>query len=310
MCNNIRYQTRTTCELRQENCDNCRAHWQKVVHLKDHETNLGEFDVYLCRRCKIGFTDPYPTEETTRHLYETKESSDFDIIRDSPIDYIKDFLSRRQLTRLAPHNHVRAVLDYATGNGRFAVSATKVFPNARVDAVDYQSTPPRLLQNQVGTVNYYSHTAFAEQNQQYDLIIVRHVLEHTHHPVQLVKCLSERLAPDGIIYIEVPNLGSGCAKVFGKYWKGYYVPRHIFHYTIDSLTDIVRCAGLEGEVGRNEIPLMGNSIWILTGADKSNVFVQCLGILLYPIQLGIEALYRSSTCINARCRHPNTAISP
>jgi 2-polyprenyl-3-methyl-5-hydroxy-6-metoxy-1,4-benzoquinol methylase len=163
--------------------------------------------------------------------------------------------------------------------------ATKAFPNARVDAVDYQDTPPQLLQSQVSKVNYYNQTVFAEQHQQYDLIILRHVLEHTHHPVQMVKYLSERLTPDGVIYIEVPNLDSGCAKIFGKYWKNYYVPRHIFHYTIDSLTEVIKRAGLEAEVGRNEMPLMGNTISILIGADKSNAFVQFLGILLHPLQL-------------------------
>jgi 2-polyprenyl-3-methyl-5-hydroxy-6-metoxy-1,4-benzoquinol methylase len=308
MYDKVEYQTRTTCELRQEACEDCTAYWHRVVHTKDHETNLGEFDVYYCRRCKLGFTVPYPTEETSGYLYETKETSDFDIVRDSPIDRLKDYLSRRQITRLAPHSHVQAVLDFSTGNGRFAVSATKVFPDARVDAVDYQATPPQLLQRQGCRVNYQNHTAFAGQRQKYDLIILRHVLEHTHHPVQLMKFLSERLAPDGVVYIEVPNLDSGCAKVFGKYWKAYYVPRHIFHYTKDSLAEIVERAGLEAEVGRNETPLMGNTISILTGADKSNVLVQGLGVLLHPIQLAIEALYRSSTCINARCRHPKAAI--
>jgi len=308
--NTIKYQNRTNCELRQEPFENCSSHWRKVIRLKDCETNLGEFDVYFCQRCKLGFTEPYPTEETCGNLYEAKETSDFDIIRHSPIDYIKDFLSYRQLICLAPHNHIRAVLDYATGNGRFAVLAAKAFNNARVDAVDYQTAPPPLLQGQVSAVNYYSLTAFAEQHQQYDFIMLRHVLEHTHHPVQLLKYLAGRLAPDGVIYIEVPNLNSGCAKIFGKYWKGYYVPRHIFHYTVDSLAEIIQQAGLEAEIGRNEMPLTGNTISILTGIDKTNVFVQFCGILLYPLQLAIEAICRSSTCINARCRHTNTITEP
>jgi 2-polyprenyl-3-methyl-5-hydroxy-6-metoxy-1,4-benzoquinol methylase len=304
----VKYQTRTTCELRHDRFENCMPYWQKVVRLKDHDTNLGEFDVYLCQRCKLGFTEPYPTEETSSHLYETKETADFDIIRNSPIDYIKGFLSRRQLARLAPHNDIRAVLDYSTGNGRFAVSAKKTFPNAHVDAVDYQAAPPQLLKSQVNAVNYYSQSDFAEQHRQYDLIVLRHVLEHSHHPAKLVKDLSERLAPNGIIYIEVPNMDSGCAKLFGKYWNGYYVPRHIFHYTVDSLTEIIESCGLEAEVGENEMPMMGNTIAIMTGTGKSNFFVQCLGVLLHPLQLVIETLCRSSTCINARCRHPNTEI--
>ncbi|GJQ53379.1 MAG: methyltransferase [Anaerolineaceae bacterium] len=305
--NAIKYQARSNCELRQRSCVDCKADWQKVVRIKDHETNLGEFDVYFCRTCNLGFTDPHPTEETSGYLYEAKENSDFDIIRHSFIDKIKDFLGFRLIARLAPHKNIRAVLDYGTGNGRFAMSAAKVFPSARVDAVDYQVDPPQLLQiaaTSSNQVNYCDAATFAEQhvNTKYDIIILRHVLEHTYHPVNLIKYLSERLDADGVIYVEVPNLDSGCAKIFGKYWKGYYVPRHIYHYTINSLKEIANLCELEVEIGRNEMPLMGNTISILTGADKSNTFVQGLGILLHPVQLAIEALYRSSTCINARYR--------
>lgn len=312
MNNAVKYQVRKTCELRLvADFDECKAHWRKLLRIKDHESNFGEFDVLFCDRCQLGFTDPYPTEETCGYLYQTKNSSDFDVIHDSIIDRIKDYLSIRLLKRLSPHSHIEKVLDYATGNGRFAVSATKAFPSAFVDAVDYQATPPPLLHNQINSrVNYYSLPAFAEQHKLYDLIILRHVLEHTYHPVDLVKSLSEHLSPDGVLYIEVPNLDSGCAKIFGKYWKGYYVPRHLYHYTIYSLTEIVKRADLDPEIGRNEMPLMGNTFSILTGADQSNVFVQLLGVLLHPLQLLIETWYRSSTCIHAKCRHTEAKSGP
>lgn len=312
MHNDVKYQVRKTCELRQvADFDECKAHQRKLLRLKDHESNLGEFDVFFCDQCQLGFTDPYPTEETCGYLYQTKNSSDFDVIHDSIIDRIKDYLSIRLLKLLSPHSHVEKILDYATGNGRFAVSAAKAFPSAVVDAVDYQSNPPPLLSNQINSrVNYYSLSAFAEQHKLYDLIILRHVLEHTHHPVDLVKKLSEHLSHDGVLYIEVPNLDSGCAKIFGKYWKLYYVPRHLYHYTIPSLTEVVKRAGLDPEIGRNELPLMGNTFSILTGANQSNVFVQLLGVLLHPLQLLIETWYRSSTCINAKCRHKEVSGDP
>lgn len=304
MKNKVEYQARSTCELRQGLIfDDCKDYWHKLVHLKDYESSLGEFDVIFCSRCNLGFTDPHPTEETCGYLYDTKDSSDFDIISNSIIDRLKDYLSIRLLKRLAPHRHVRKVLDYSTGNGRFAASAVKAFPNACVDAVDYQSSPPPLLKDQSKSgVRYYNLIQLTEQHSQYDLIILRHVLEHTYHPIKLLKDLSERLAPNGQIYIEVPNLDSGCAKVFGKYWKGYYVPRHLFHYTMPSLAEIINQAGMEAEVGRNEMPSMGNTISILTGINQSNIFIQLLGVVFHPIQLLIETFYRSSTCINAKCR--------
>src|SRR5436190_4618525 len=116
----------------------CKKNWKTIVRLKDHETDLGEFEVIYCNGCKIGFTNPYPTEETVGFLYQKKENSDFDSVTDSPIDRMKDYLSRRVIRRVAPKTKVDAILDYSTGNGRFAVTAKKLFPDAIVDAVDYQ----------------------------------------------------------------------------------------------------------------------------------------------------------------------------
>ena len=303
MNNTVAFQNRTSC-IKGGGAENCKKFWRKELRLNDHETNLGEFDVIYCSKCKLGFTNPYPTEETTGYLYEAKNSSDFDVVKHTAIDKVKDFLSVKLLQSLInPHKKINLILDYATGNGRFAVSASKAFPKAHIDAVDYQNQPPPLLHGILNNICYISLMEYSQQSKQYDLIILRHVLEHTHHPIELLKNLAGRLSSDGVLYIEVPNFDSGCAKVFGRYWKNYYVPRHIFHFTIDSLTEIINLAGLECEVYRNEMPLMGNTISILSGLDASNFLVKCLGVLLHPIQLLIEVLFRSSTCINARCRH-------
>lgn len=304
--NRVKFLNRRTCEMKKDHSDNCQKYWKKIIRIKDHESQLGEFDIYFCKRCKLGFTNPYPSEGTSKYLYEAKKCSDFDLIRHSFTDSIKDYLAGRQLRQLAGmtgKSNICAILDYATGNGRFALCAKKIFPSARVDAVDYQADSPGLLVTPAFSANYYSTTKFKKINQRYDVIILRHVLEHTHHPIELLKFLKKRLSINGILYIEVPNLDSGCAKIFGKYWKGYYVPRHIFHFTIDSLKEIIEKAGLFADIRKNESPLMGNTISILTGLKSTNIFVQGFGIFLYPFQLSIESLYKSSTCLNARCRH-------
>ena len=194
---------------------------------------------------------------------------------------------------------VNAILDYSTGNGRYAVLSAKVFPNAGVDAVDFQDEPPPFIRRNLHRVHYYGIDTFKGHTQKYDLIILRHVLEHTHYPVELLRNLGERLTPNGTIYVEVPNLESGCAKVFREYWRGYYVPRHIFHFTGDSLAQVINSAGLEGEIHKNEQPFMGNTLAILTGTDVTNSINRFFGILLHPLQLFIESIYHSSTCLHA-----------
>lgn len=103
-----------------------------VVRIPDYESSLGEFDVVKCRRCALGHTNPYPTAETAGVLYSTKQSADFDVITGSVIDQIKDRLARRLAARLGRETVVRSVLDFSTGNGRFAFAAAEVFPDAKV----------------------------------------------------------------------------------------------------------------------------------------------------------------------------------
>lgn len=298
----VEYIRRESCPLRQDDVTGCRTHWQHVVNVADHETGLGKFDVVRCTRCQLGMTDPYPTPETTGLLYDSKNSSDFDIISGSWIDRVKDYLSSRLLRRLAGDRKVSTILDYATGNGRFALNAAKQYPGAQVHAVDYQPTPPALLeQNQV---RYFEAGPFEQTAQLYDLIVLRHVLEHTHDPVGLITMLGERLTPSGRLYIEVPNLDSGCGRIFATHWKLYYVPRHIYHYTRQSLAEIIERAGLQATIAGNEMPMMGNTFAIMTGMDQGNIVAKGIGVILHPLQLLIERLHGSSTCLNAVCRRP------
>lgn len=278
----------------------------KILTINDHESSLGKFDILFCKNCKLGYTNPYPTPETAYLLYENKDTSDFDLPSQNIIDSIKDWLSVSRLHKISKGKTINSVLDYSTGNGRYAISAKNAFPNAVIHAVDFQEAPPVLLSNQAH-IKYIQKDIFDKNTDTYDFIILRHVLEHTFDPAALVTYLSSHLTPKGILYIEVPNLESGCARVFRKYWKPYYVPRHIFHFTKKSLSLAIAGSGLKFQIGENEAPLMGNTFSILTGFNQSSTWVKVIGILLHPIQLLIEGSYGSSTCINAICSKPEAS---
>ena len=190
------------------------------------------------------------------------------------------------------------MLDYSTGNGRFAIAALEAFPGSRVHATDFQSEAPPALKTR-GDILYFGPEALAASANQYDLIILRHVLEHSHDPVSLIAELGSHLTQDGIIYVEVPNLESACARLFGSNWQGWYVPRHIFHFNRMSLEKVIQSAGLDGKVGKTELPQMGNFIALATGASLHNFWVKLAGGVLHPIQLLIEALNGSSSCLYA-----------
>ena len=85
----------------------------------------------------------------------------------------------------------------------------------------------------------------------FDVITCFDVLEHLYEPRRVMARVGEWLKPGGIFYVLVPNVNSAEARVFGSYWHGLELPRHLFHYTPASLKFLAESAGLRECVARN-----------------------------------------------------------
>jgi SAM-dependent methyltransferase len=77
----------------------------------------------------------------------------------------------------------------------------------------------------------------------FDVVSMFHVLEHVPDPVAVVSRTLEWLAPGGLLIIEVPNAGGLGASLFGRAWSGLDLPRHLCHFTPDTLAKVVERAG-------------------------------------------------------------------
>ena len=65
----------------------------------------------------------------------------------------------------------------------------------------------------------------------YDVITLWHVLEHLPNLEEQIKNISSLLNNDGVLIIAVPNFKSWDARHYGKFWAGYDVPRHLWHFS-------------------------------------------------------------------------------
>ena len=79
----------------------------------------------------------------------------------------------------------------------------------------------------------------------FDVITCFDVLEHLYEPRRVMAKITEWLKPGGIFYVFVPNIDSAEARVFGSYWCGLELPRHLFHYSPASLRYLTKSVGLE-----------------------------------------------------------------
>jgi SAM-dependent methyltransferase len=81
----------------------------------------------------------------------------------------------------------------------------------------------------------------------FDAVTCFHVLEHQHHPFELMATVWRWLRPGGIFYVVVPNIDSWEARLFRSYWYGLEAPRHLYHFSVDSLRRCGVQAGFQVE---------------------------------------------------------------
>jgi len=79
----------------------------------------------------------------------------------------------------------------------------------------------------------------------FDVITSFDVLEHVYDPVQFLTKVLEWLKPGGIFYAILPNISSWEARIFGTYWYGLELPRHLFHFSPRSVRSLMNLLGLE-----------------------------------------------------------------
>ena len=119
----------------------------------------------------------------------------------------------------------------------------------------------------------------------FDVITCFDVLEHLYEPRRVMARVSEWLKPGGVFYVLVPNVDSAEERVFGSYWHGLELPRHLFHYSPTSLRLLAESAGLRElslETRRN--PAVGTSLRYMW----DDVF-NSLGIRRTPVAYRREA---------------------
>jgi len=80
---------------------------------------------------------------------------------------------------------------------------------------------------------------------EFDAVILHHALEHLYSPAAALRDVSGLLKAGGTVLISLPDAGSWEAGLFGKYWKGLDLPRHIVHYDRATARKVLAEAGFD-----------------------------------------------------------------
>jgi len=125
----------------------------------------------------------------------------------------------------------RSVLDYGSGDGKFAKYLEK--KGKKIFTYDPYKA------NTSNSINLLQNTDF-----QADMIMMWHVLEHIPDLKKVFPQILERVNKNGFLVVAVPNRDCFDAKYYKNHWAAWDVPRHLYHFNHKSLLNFMSSYGL------------------------------------------------------------------
>jgi 2-polyprenyl-3-methyl-5-hydroxy-6-metoxy-1,4-benzoquinol methylase len=217
----------------------------KFLSAKDHTTTGEQFEIVKCSKCNFTLTNPRPDQNSIGKYYQSEKYISHTGGGKSLFDKIYVFARTItlgwKLKLIYKYKLTGSTLDYGCGTGQFlhhlknndwVVTGVEPSESARQKAAS-------LLQTSV------SESIDQVKGNEFDVITLWHVLEHIHDLNEKLSSIKSLLKQDGIIFIAVPNHEAPDAKKYGAYWAGYDVPRHLWHFSKDSMKKLFDKNGLE-----------------------------------------------------------------
>jgi SAM-dependent methyltransferase len=233
-------------------CPYCSSNQcQKDYDLTWKDDRFSEYSIWSCQSCDVGFVRPLPTVEELEMLYNSLQYHSEDRTTANYWDATAEEIQARikedgqiikKYQRYVPSSG--HVLDVGAGWG----TLLKFFANQgyQTTGIELSQTTSKFAREKLN-LNVFNLTIekLGElPDEKYDLITMRHVLEHFYDPATVLNNLRDRMKPDGRIIIEVPDYGSFDRRSYGAAWPGFG-PYHLWYFTKKSLQRLLADTGFE-----------------------------------------------------------------
>ena len=222
-------------------------------------------DVYTVRRCgKCGLarTFPWPEKDEMAVSYGRGAYNPVKKLCAKALEMLAQVSERTKMRRLSRLTQGRSLLDVGSGKGRFVRVANDQGWNAYgYEPYQEASVPPKYRDRFFrGRLNDLPLKEGAV-----DVVTMWHVLEHIPDPQMTLQSVRKYLKDDGLLLIAVPNVQSFLAKAAKRWWYHLDVPRHLWHFSPESVSATLVSAGYE--VTGTSYPSNQNliSLWMSIG---------------------------------------------
>jgi len=144
----------------------------------------------------------------------------------------------RILDLIMRHKASGCMLEVGSGPGIFIELASS--RGWKIEGIEPAAAAIRQISENVGIrVHQGTLESVDLSGKHFDVIVLRHVLEHMEAPKAALMKLGEWLRPNGLLCIAVPNFNGLHALVEKERWFHLSIPFHVAHYTPRTLRTLL-----------------------------------------------------------------------
>nr|WP_262899600.1 class I SAM-dependent methyltransferase [Chryseosolibacter histidini] len=242
--------------------------FRPYLKCKDHTVSHETFQLIKCENCKLVITSPRPTNEALGRYYLSddyvshakKSKGLFDKVYKTSRLYTLRWKLNLVKENLRSKGNSSTILDFGCGTGEFLQTCKQNgFVTTGVEPSDIARAHAAELT--AGKV----HSTLEEVEGSFQVITLWHVLEHVPDLNQKIEQLKSKLEKDGIMFIAVPNHQSYDARTYQERWAGYDVPRHLWHFSEPTMSQLLKKHGLTLE---KIIPMKLDAFYVSMLSEK------------------------------------------
>ncbi len=230
---------------------------------KDYAFSEEEFELVYDDNLQMLATKPVPNNLAAYYKSDSyiSHSDARETFGDKLYQAVKKFNLTRKVSVIdALSNGNKTLLDVGAGTGDFLVAAKK--RGWKITGIE----PNRTARERAEKKNVALLAAIDSlQNEKYQAITLWHVLEHLPDLESQITGLLSHLESDGVLVVAVPNYKSFDAVYYKKYWAGYDVPRHLWHF---SKTSIKKLFGNHGMKVISTLPMPFDAFYVSLLSEK------------------------------------------
>lgn len=291
-----------TISLEKTSCAFCDSNDFDILFFrKDLNTNLpGDFRVVKCKNCGLVYLNPRPTQKSIQQdIYPEEYDQYLEVKSKHPLqNWFQNYGFLKRYKYISKFKPGGKLLDVGCATGDF-LSFMQKQPNWEVAGVEPILEAAELCRKRTDAEVYNGFLADSNfSDSSFDVVTFWHVFEHLEDPINALAKVHRILKKDGLVIITIPVINSIDHKLFGKYWIGFELPRHLFFFSKENLSNIFKKTGFALQeskclYGSHAMTMTSLKFWLRSKKFFSNKFIEIVIKIMmsYPIRISLFPIF-------------------